>query len=270
MLVGCCASMIAPNIDPIGIESIEVLAELGYDYIELSLSHFCALPEDAFCLVAQRIRDSGLSCLACNNFFPPRLRLTGSEASMRPNLEYADTAIQRASAIGAKTIVFGSSGAKNVPKGFPMNVAWLQISELLRNLGPIAKANGVVIAIEPISRPESNVVLKASEGLQLMREVNHPNIQLLIDYYHMATEHEDDSIVTVANKSIRHVHLATSSDRRFPNCIDQGIDSFLRKLHTTGYDAGISIEALTDLENFRQEAAASLLCLKTWVTQNVF
>jgi D-psicose/D-tagatose/L-ribulose 3-epimerase len=262
MLIGCCASMIAPQTDPIGIECIEPLAELGYDYIELSLSHLTALTEVEFSAVIVRLQEVGLPCRTCNNFFPSTCPLTGLAANLKSNLEYAKHAMHRAAKIGANTIVFGSSGAKNVPYGFPLDLAWSQVVELLQHLGPLAAHYNLLIVIEPISRPESNLVLTAAEGLQLMHAVDHPHVRLLIDYYHLTTEHEDVSIVATADKAIRHLHLATIGERRFPPTIDTGIASFLRHLQAIDYGLAISIEAFTD--NFRQDAALSLRCLRSW------
>jgi len=90
--------------------------------------------------------------------------------------------MDRAARVGAEIIVFGSAGAKNVPVGFPMNVAWRQIVDLLQHLGPLAAERGLTIAIEPINRQEANIVTLAAEGLRLAREVNHPRVQLLVDY----------------------------------------------------------------------------------------
>ncbi len=260
MLVGCCASMIDPSFDPIGVECIEPLAEFGYDYIELSLSHLVPMHEDFCSAIVERLCKSKLPCLACNNFFPATLRLTGPEANLKANLAYAETAIQRASQLGAKKIVFGSSGAKNVPSGFPLDKAWTQIRDLLKQLGPIAQKHNLIIAIEPISRPESNIVLTAAEGLDLMQEVDHPNIRLLIDYYHLRTEDESESIVLTANDAIHHVHLATSDGRRFPKTIDEGMESFLQNLRAIDYRGGISIEAYTN--HFYLDASNAIDCLK--------
>jgi len=52
------------------VEIVEALAEIGYDYIELSLSDLTALPEPAFASLVERVNRSGIRCEACNNFFP--------------------------------------------------------------------------------------------------------------------------------------------------------------------------------------------------------
>ena len=91
--LGCCGSMISPATDPVGVEIIEALAQFGFDYIELSLSDLAALPPPAFTRLKQRIERSGIPCEACNNFFPPRVRLTGSEARLPAALDYAQAAM---------------------------------------------------------------------------------------------------------------------------------------------------------------------------------
>ena len=260
MRLGCCGSMISPESDPIGIEIIEALAEMGFDYIELSLAGMMDLPEAAFADVARRIELSGIRCEACNNFFPPRVRLTGAEARLSTAVEYAMAALDRAAYLGVQVIVFGSSAAKNVPMGFDLGVAWKQLVELLQHLGPEAGARGITIAIEPLNRRESNIINLASEGLQLAREVNHPNVQLLIDYYHLMMEGEEPEMVIAAGAALRHLHMARVLGRAFPTQPDEDMGRFFQVVRQSGYGGRCSIEAHT--RNFAAEAPPALRILR--------
>jgi D-psicose/D-tagatose/L-ribulose 3-epimerase len=247
MRFGYCGSMISPATDPIGIESIESAMEAGFDYVELSLSDCTALPEDRFAALVRRLDGSGIRCEACNNFFPRTVRLTGAEARLPVALDYAGLALDRAARLGARIVVFGSSGAKNVPVGFPQASAWSQLVDLLLHLGPVAGSRDITIAIEPLHRLESNIVNLAAEGLRLAREVNHPNIQLLIDYYHLSMEHEAWEIIAQAGEAIRHLHFAQVEGRRFPseqNSADY--TRFFETIRSTRYSGRCSIEAYTD------------------------
>ena len=237
--------MISPSVDPIGVKVVELLAELGYDYIELSLSDLAALPDPDFANLVKRVNRSGIRCETCNKFFPRRIPLTGSQARLDHALAYAGEALDRAARIGAETIVFGSSGAKNVPAGFPMDAAWRQIVDLLRHLGPMAAQFGLTIAIEPLNRLESNIVNLAAEGLRLAIEADHPNIQLLIDYYHLMMEKEDLGIILEAGAAIHHVHFAKVKGRSFPDQLEDEYRLFFRHLQLVGYSLRCSIEAYT-------------------------
>ena len=137
--------MISPSTDPVGVEIVETLAEIRYDYVELSLSDLMALPEPAFARVVERVNRSGIRCETCNNFFPRRIPLTGSQARLDHALAYAAGAMDRAARIGVDVIVFGSSGAKNVPPGFPPETAWKQVVDLLQRLGEVLGADGAPV-----------------------------------------------------------------------------------------------------------------------------
>jgi len=265
MRLGCCGSMIAPTDDPIGIRVAGAMAEIGFDYIELSLSDIVALPEPSFAALAQRLVESGIACEACNNFFPARIRLTGPEARIELAIEYARQALDRAARLGARVIVFGSSGAKNVPAGFPKQDAWRQIVALLRQLGPLAASHSTTIAIEPINKLESNIVNLAAEGLRLVREVEHPNIQLLIDYYHLMMEQEDPAIIHEAGPAIRHLHFAQMEGRLFPREREAAYARFFDSLIAAGYSGRCSIEAFT--QDFAADARRALGVLRE-VTRN--
>lgn len=257
---GCCGSMISPSTDPVGIEIVESMAEIGFDYIELSLADLAAMPEPAFVDLARRVEWSGIRCEACNNFFPRTIRLTGEEARLQAALDYAAQALDRTERLGARIIVFGSSGAKNVPDGFSKDAAWRQIVELLRRLGPRAAQHGLTIVIEPINREESNIVNLAADGLRLAREVDHPNIQLLIDFYHLTMECEDPAILIEAGTAIRHLHFAKVAGRSFPLETETAHSRFFAMMRRIRYAGRCSIEAFT--RNFPADARQALRILK--------
>lgn len=267
MRVGCCASMIAPHRDPIGIESIESMAAMGFDYIELSLAHMALSSPGAFDTLRERVAGSGLSCEACNNFFPPQVRLTGEAADLSAALGYADLAMGRAASLGVEVIVLGSSGAKNVPEGFPLERAWDQLVELLLGLGPLAHGHGITIALEPISRPEANFVIRTQDGVDLVEAVNHPRIRLLVDHFHMAGEEETTDIIREVGGIIRHVHFARPGNRIFPTRWEDRFDSFFRALGSIHYSGRLSVEAFTD--DFEADGPPALNLLRRAIQRHL-
>ena len=259
MRFGCCGSMISPSLDPIGIELIEVMAEVGFDYAELSLADLMNLTDAAFDLLVRRVDKSGIHCEACNNFFPARIRLTGTEAQPAEALDYARAAIERAARLGVKRIAFGSSGAKNVPAGFPHDAAWRQLIELLQSVGQLAEKANIIIVIEPLNQEESNIVNLISEGLRLVNQVNHPCVQLLIDFYHFMKESEDPAIILQAGPVVRHLHFANAQGRIFPQRFEDEFVPFFNNLQKIGYSERCSIEAYSN--DFMADAPRALRVL---------
>lgn len=256
-----------PARDPIGIEIVEEMAAIGFDYIELSLRDMAAAPDAVFEGMVRRIRTAGIRCEACNNFFPPEIRLTGVEARQTAALCYAEQALERAGRLGAQSVVFGSAGSRNVPPGFSQETAWKQLVVLLQNLGQMAARHGITIVIEHLNRQESNIVNSAAEGLRLQQEVNHPNVQLLIDSYHLLMESENPEIVLRAGMGVRHVHCASGAGRKFPSGADAQLAALMGCLRGINYAGRCSIEAYTS--DFARDARHSLSLLKKiWEGKN--
>jgi len=260
MRLGCCGNMIAPAEDPIGVGIIEALAEKGFDYIELSLRDVTALTAAGFSRLAQRVDRSGIRCEACNNFFPPSLPLTGPEANLVAALDYAGRAFERAARLGARVVVFGSSGARNVPKHFSPETAWKQLTELLCHVGPLAERWGIIVTIEPLNQSESNIINRTAEGLAVLREVEHPHIQLLVDFYHWAMEREDLQGLLSAGPAVRHVHFAQPEGRLFPRSPEARYQEFFGCLRQIQYSGRCSIEGYTT--DFATDAPRALRLLR--------
>jgi D-psicose/D-tagatose/L-ribulose 3-epimerase len=253
--------MVSEHKGGIGIERIETLAAAGYDYVELPLAQMMELNDEEFDLLVEKVSKSGIPCEVCNNFFPPTVRLTGNDVNIRLVEEYIDRALGRAQKLGAKVIVFGSSGAKNVPEGFEYKKAWEQIVDVLRIIDEKIGKRDINIAIEPLCKLESNIVNTAHQGWMLAKQVSRRHIRLLIDFYHLSIENEEQSIINEVSGYLQHIHIANPKGRVFPKP-DDGVDyqTFLNNLKPAGYDSRVSIEAYT--ENFLQAAPDALSTIR--------
>jgi D-psicose/D-tagatose/L-ribulose 3-epimerase len=252
--------MVASDPEGIGSERLDYLKKSGYDYVEMPLAQIMALSHIEFDELVEYVLSVGLPCEACNNFVPASHPITGNNVDFVKLEEYIDEALNRAERLQVKSIVFGSSGAKNVPEGFSTPKAWQQIVETLRMISDKIGNRDLTVAIEPLCKLESNIVITAEEGLQLAKEVNRHNIRLLIDYYHLAMENEDQKIILKAGNYLQHIHLANPTGRIFPKENDH-VDyrAFIQDLKDTGYNSRVSIEAFSD--NFKADALAALVVM---------
>ena len=154
-------------------------------------------------------------------------------------------------------MVWGSAGSRNVPAGFERDKAWHQIQTFLHAAGDVAQQNNLIIAIEPLRKQESNIINTAQEALQLVREVNHSNVKMIVDFYHLRQENEDPDIIRLAQKEIVHLHFANPEGRRWPRSASEDplYSRFFSLIKEIGYQGGLSIEGNGTFEN---DAEASL------------
>jgi len=221
-----------------------LLRQSGADYIEAGVRSFLVpdKPEDAFTPNLKAAKECGLPVLSANGFLPGSLKSTGPEANHEGVLEFAETAFKRAKQAGIKTIVFGSSGSRTIPEGFDHGKAEQQFIALLKKMGPLAGKHDVAVAVEPLQRCETNFINTVPQGAKIVRAVNHPNIRLLADIFHMMRMDEPPEHIREAGDLIVHVHIAEKAKRTPPGVACDDFTAYFQALKDIGYKGLISIE----------------------------
>lgn len=216
----------------------------GCAYIEEGVRSFLVpdRPESEFREKLALLERSPLPVLACNGFLPEALKSVGPDARHDEIVAFAETAFRRAREARIKHIVFGSSGSRNIPEGFDRAAARDQFVRLLKRLAPAARANGIVVALEPLRRAECNFINTVAEGAAIVREVGDPSVRLLADIYHMLCEDEGPESLIAAGPFLVHCHIAEEEGRAAPGVHGQDFTPYLEALRRSGYAGAISFE----------------------------
>ena len=246
MKFGCCVNMFATPQDPLGTRWMKAVEAAGYDYVELPMATIMSLSDDDFESLAVEVDSLSIPCECCNSFVRADIRLTGPDADFDKAEEYLRVSTARAARLGAKYLVFGSAGAKNVPDGFPMDEAFEQLVKFLRLGAKYCEQNNVIIAIEALNKGETNITVSLPDGAKLMDAVNHPRIKLLADYYHFELGNETAETLNGVMDRIVHTHFAEVVKRRFPVEMKPQYRAFFDTLVKNGYNGGCSIEAFSE------------------------
>jgi sugar phosphate isomerase/epimerase len=234
VLVGYC----------VGLKGLEAARAAGFDYAELGATEVATLSDDEFEAALGRVKEAAIPTPNANLFLPATMKVTGPDINPDAQMAYVRKALARLERLGVKILCFGSGGARRVPDGFSKAEAFAQLVAFGKRIAPEARAHGITVVIEPLRRQETNIINTAAEGLELVRAVNDPNFELLIDFYHLASENEDPSIVLKARDHIRHLHMANPQGRVFPLAWGEfDYAPFFEQLRRIGYAGRISIEA---------------------------
>jgi sugar phosphate isomerase/epimerase len=247
------------------LQSIDTLRALGFDYAEPALSKTLALDPAAVAAARAKVTETGVHVETMNWFLPGTdIPLTGPKVDQAKIRDYVEKSLALAESFGAKVIVFGSPGARTVPDGFPREKAWDQLKDFLKTCGDVIQSHGyaMVIGIEALRKPETNIINSVAEALKLAREVNHPKIRIIVDFYHLAFEHEDPAVILDAGDMIVHLQIADPRERTFPisDAGEPRYAAFFTNLRKIGYQGRISIEANSD--DVEKDGRASLAFLK--------
>jgi sugar phosphate isomerase/epimerase len=232
--LGVCSSL----------DNAEILKNAGFGYIEAGVRWYLVPTEsdEKFAANFAAFKKSALPIYSCNGFLPGSLKSTGADAVHDEILDYAEVAFRRGQQSGIKIIVFGSGGSRSIPEGFDAGQGRKQFVSLLKRMGPIAQKYDVTVVIEPLNKKECNFINSVSEGADIARQVGHPNIKVLADFYHMMRENEGPESILKAGADLRHCHIAELNGRTPPGVNGDDFTGYFRALKTIGYKGRISIE----------------------------
>lgn len=225
-------------------DQYEIACKSKAEFVEVNNFACSKLSEEEFEKVYDMISSGRLKAQTTNGLVPSDIRLTGPDVDYDKVREFSERSFARLKKLGVKTLVFGSSAAKQVPEGFSFDKAWEQLVEVGRIFSDVAKANGQTIAVEALNPKEVNIIDNLEDGAKLMKLVDRDNFKLLIDFYHLNTNGEDFNLATKYKDVLMHVHIANEQRKVFKN--NPADLAYAKKcitaLKDAGYDGLVSYE----------------------------
>ena len=223
-------------------QGYQFLLACGYDYLEFHVGGIVGMTEEEFAAAVELHQQGKLTIEACNCFVPASLPLIGPDRDPVAIREYLEKAFNRMAKLGVEVVVFGSGGARRVPRMTCMRNAWEQLDWFMTTAEEIARSVGITVVIEPLNRGETNVIFTVQEGLKIAKRLDLPNLKVLADVFHMYLEDESLDVIGACGDMLRHVHISDPVKRTPPEDCE-----YLREtadaLRKAGYTGRVSIEA---------------------------
>ena len=256
MKLGCCVS---------GFDQVAALEAAGADYYELPVATaVMAGGEAGRATFLAGLRRPGIRPRAYNALFPGTLTLVGPSVDRAAVGRYFLEALDRVAAAGGRVVVFGSGRSRSVPDGVDRASALDELERLLRWAAAEAGTRGVVVALEPLRRAETNVFNTIAECTAFLRGRRLDRVRLVADTYHMAEEEETLEAIDAAADLLAHAHVAESG-RRPPGQGSYDFPAFLRRLRLNGYRGDCSIECAWG--RFEGEVGSAVACLRRAIAE---
>lgn len=219
------------------------IAALGYDGVELAVRDPDLLDVG---FVHATLARHGLAVPAIGTgqaFSEEGLSFTDPDAGLRRQaVERIRRQVDLARLLGAVVIIGLIRG--KVQPGVSREQAMDWLGEGLSECAGYGSRQGVRLALEPVNRYETDLIVSVSEGLSLISEIGADNLGLLVDTFHMNIEEPsiEDSI-RAAGAGIFHCHVA-DSNRWYAGAGHLDFPSILSALEEAGYRGYLSAEVL--------------------------
>ena len=248
------------------VDRVDHLENLGYDQLELTIGGIYELNDEEFAALKQRLADRKIKVKSANCMLHGSLPQAYLDTGLEKTRAYLATVMPRLKELGITIAVFGSGYHRRMPEDMPQEKRHEILSNLLTVIEEEARKNGITVAIEPLNRNESNILLSTQEAMGYIRELNLPNLKLLVDLYHFCYEGETLDRIYEYGPYIKHVHIVEPSRRTFLRAGDAyDYRAFVKALHDMGYDGALMFEG--NGENYEEGIAESYPVLRTLVDE---
>jgi len=199
-------------------------------------------------VVASALRDTELRVYVTGAFGPTR-DLTHDEARHRDeSLAYLADTLALCERWGARLLVgpcYSAVGKRRHVPPEQRKIEWERAVVGLRRAGAMAADHGVVLAVEPLNRFETDLVNTAEQLVRLLGDVAHPAVKAHLDTFHMNIEEKDlAAAVRLAGDQLVYVD-ASESDRGAPGSGQVDWAGLARGLRAIGYAGDCVIESFT-------------------------
>jgi D-psicose/D-tagatose/L-ribulose 3-epimerase len=219
----------------------------GMDFCELLVPE----PDELDPAVAARAaRDAGLTLALAARVNLQRDLASEDEDAHRAGIAYLHYCVEVATACGA-TIVGGPlygtplvfAGRPPAPIAEDHRLRRVErVVRGLREAGRYAAEHGIVLAIEPLNRFETDLCNTARQACDLAQQVDSPAVGIMLDTFHMNME--DDDLPNAILASHRHlVHFqANENHRGFLGTGHLDWSAICKALAKAGYTGAITLE----------------------------
>ncbi|MGB3779622.1 MAG: sugar phosphate isomerase/epimerase family protein [Tunicatimonas sp.] len=230
-------------------DQASVLEPMGYKYLLESTRRILSprnVTDQQFEALLPTIKAMPVPMYGCNLFIPGDLKVVGPEVDEQAVLAYVEPVLQRAQEAGLTLITWGSGGSRSVPEGFSRLTATAQFIYMAKRVAEVAAKYDMILALENLNSTECNFITTLGEALAVVKAVDHPNLRLCVDVYHMLKENEPASAIAGSKGYAVYCEVAEREARTPPGVQGDDFTPYITALKKEGYTGKIVIEARWD------------------------
>jgi D-psicose/D-tagatose/L-ribulose 3-epimerase len=242
---------------PDGLGLLDKVKQMGFDSFEFGLedpSHV-----DPAKLKA-KAEQTGLKLVICGAYGPDR-DLTHDDAAVRENsMNYITKAIEICAKSGTPVLAgpcYSAVGKRRHVTPDQKKKEWDLAVKGVKEAGRRAKDHGVLLAVEPLNRFETDLINTAEQCKRLCDDIGDKNVGLHLDTFHMNIEEKNSAdAIRLAGDRLYHFH-ACENDRGAPGSgVNIDWDGVAKALKDVGYSRQAVIESFTPKTKSIAAAAA--------------
>lgn len=230
--------------------------EWGFDSVEIAIDDPDALDIK---LIRSALDINGLVCGSVCGVFGTGRDLRGTTEEQQGSIAYVQKVIDQMKGLGCTTFagpMYSCVGRARAETAEDYAAQWKLVRGHLITLAKMAESKGVILAIEPLNRFETDFINTVDQALKMVKEVGSNSLKIHLDSFHMNIEEKNqhDAIIRAGNH-LGHFH-ACGSDRGTPGGDSIDWPNIKKALKKIDYKGDLVIESFTqDVKAIARAAA---------------
>lgn len=224
------------------------LSACGYEGIEVAPFTLAESVEEINSTQRHELKtiadEHGLSIVALHWLLvsPPGLHLHAKDNATRQRTrDYLAALIDFAGDLGTPVMVLGSNRQRYLEDG-DFSGAWARTLETFHSLTDHLSARDVILCPEALPAPDCDFIQTTAQAQQLIREVNHPHVRLMLDAKSLSSESVPPAeTIRAVGQDIAHFH-ANDANRLAPGYGDTDFVAIAQALRDVEYKGWVSVE----------------------------
>lgn len=191
---------------------------LGFDIIEFDIGAVMDSPKDFQDKLLRKIKSTNIDVSFCVGL-PKGYDISSGDSRERyRGIEYLKQAIIKTSEFEGKNlsgIIYGV-WEDSIGPGEDKNIYVNRSIDSIKEVMDTAKQHNVLCNVEVVNRFEQFMLNTSKEALEYVNQVNHPNLKILLDTFHMNIEEDSFSeAISSVGKNLGQFHIG-ANNRKLP------------------------------------------------------
>ncbi len=195
-------------------KACDFAASCGYSGIEIAPFTLAPLATDLPAAARGEIRRTiaraGLDCVGLHWLLAKTegFHVAHPDADVRGRtVDYLGELARLCHDLGGRVLVFGSPKQRSLMPGVSPEQAVDHIHEVFSRLVPVLESTDTVVALEPLSPAETDVLTTAAETRRLIERIGSQHVRLLLDVKAMASEESPiPELILASARELEHFH----------------------------------------------------------------
>lgn len=219
------------------------LKKMGFDGLEIyvNINNIESLPRQK---IKEKMEQTGMECTISTGLDKSQNIISPDEEKRKRGVTYLKQAVDLAVDLGTDIVsgVLYASWGEFTGK-MRTQEEWEYCKESLSQAAEYAKKKNVILALEPINRYETYFLNTAEDARKLVEEINHPNVKIHLDTYHLNIEEESFyRAIKIAGEYLYHFHVC-ENNRGIPGTGHVPWDEVYKALKEINYTRWAIVES---------------------------